>query len=106
MRLRICRRMKTKEFPWISFRNALFLPGYSFESNDGNTYIGFAHDMTDAGHLYSHKVDVKYRTVDKETHFEKRPCIRPWFKNDGTERIYHRPFWYYGRIYKALEVYV
>lgn len=93
------KRCRGKERPWVGLKSAFWIPGYIVTSTDGTKYLTFAHNMSYVDYQYGYSLGMAYETHDAETHFEKRPMIRPWFKNDGTDNIHHRPFWYYHRVY-------
>lgn len=92
------KRMKPLELGWIA-KDSFMTTGYIFESKDGNNYVVWAKDMPNAKWLYENRLKTNTYSRDCETHFEQRSCVKPYFIK-GTDRLQHRPFWYYGRVYK------
>ena len=94
------KRVKEKEYRWI-LKDSFRTTGYLFQSEDGNTYVVWAKDMPNARWLYESRLKTINYSKDCETHFSNRPLIKPYFvKGTTTDKVHHKPFWYYGRIYK------
>jgi len=89
------KRKRDKEYPWVSSIKSIFmLPMYTFNSEDGKEYAVVARCWGVADYYYAHKLNCK-------RNYKNRYDSHPFFKNDGTENIYHKPFWCYGRVYEV-----
>ena len=94
------KRSRDKELKWI-FKDSFKTTGYTFESEDGNTYVVWAKDMPNAKWLYENRLKTKTYSRDCEDHFSNRSLVRPYFvKGTKTDKVHSKPFWYYGRVYK------
>lgn len=91
------KRRRDKEYPWVNtLRNIFSIPMYIINSEDGNKYAVVARYASDAAYYYAHKLQANsYRGSE-------RCDVHPFFKNDGSESIYHKPFWCYGRVYEVV----
>ena len=89
------KRCKDKEHVW-RLKDSFRVTAYKVVSTDGNTYIAYAHSFGDLDMLIS-KIPVDTYSRDCEDHFENRKSWSCLCKNGKS---IHKPFWYYGRIYK------
>lgn len=91
------KRCKSKEHNW-RFKDSLRVTAYKIIDQDGNVYIAYAHSFGDLEMLIS-KIPIKTYSRDCETHFEER---KEWSCLCKGDNPIHKPFWYYGRIYKIV----
>jgi len=91
------KRCKSKEHTWI-FKGSFRVTAYKIISADGNTYIAYAHSFGDLDMLIS-KISIGTYSKDCEDHFEER---KEWYCLCKKDKPIHKPFWYYGRIYKIV----
>lgn len=94
------KRQKNKEFIWVDFLENFFVKAYKMNSRDGNTYIVYAHNYTDAKTLYSARLNIPAPPENLVYYYEESD-IAP-FLNWRKEQVM-RPFWYYGRVYLVEE---
>lgn len=89
------KRKKDKEYPWVtSIKSIFMLPMYVFHSKDGKEYAVVARYWSDADYYYASKLNCKLN-------YKNQYDSHPFFKNDGTDNIHHKPFWCYGRVYEV-----
>ncbi len=93
------KRKRDKEYSWVtSIKSIFMLPMYTFNSEDGKEYAVVARYWGDADYYYANKLNCK-------RNHKNRYDSHPFFKKDGTENIYYKPFWCYGRVYEVCRNY-
>jgi hypothetical protein len=89
-------RIKSKERSWRR-KASLTVVRYRITSTDGNNYYVYANNFGDLEYLFP-SIEIQTYSRDCEDHFEKRRC---WTCMCKGQKPISRPFWYYGRIYRA-----
>lgn len=90
------KRVKEKELSY-QWADAWLVTQYRVTSTDGNKYYVYAKRFGDLEYLIPN-IDVATYSRDCDDHFEAR---RQWTCMCKNDKPIHKPFWYYGRIYKV-----
>lgn len=94
------KRCKWLEYPWI-FKDSFVTTGYTFTDSQGNQYVIWAKNMTDAKWLISCKKISIVNGQPSEYVSELKPFVTDKLDPIHGYKVAKRPFWYYGRVYKV-----